>query len=89
MPHTGLFLLHSVSGDIDASSKRLTHPRTVKALCLSCRYSVDATEPPDLEVIKDGIILYCRNCGTRQAISHERFAEFWDRVRIFREIANE
>lgn len=89
MPHTGLFLLHTVNGDIDASTQQLSQPRSVKALCLTCHHHVDASEPPDLEIIEGGVILYCRNCGTRQALTHARFTEFWERVRMFREITNE
>lgn len=89
MPHTGLFLLHSVDGDMDASTKRLTKPHSVKAICLTCRHQVVANAPPDFEVIDGGVILYCRECGTRQAISDARFADFWERVRMFREITKE
>lgn len=89
MPHTGLFILNRVRGEIESATKRLVKPRSVKAICLSCYCHVDASSPPDLEVIEGGVILYCRHCGARQAITDARFAEFWERIRIFHEPCDE
>lgn len=80
MPYTGLFLLKDVSAQLDEGTNELKAVIAVQAICLNCRCLMRATSAPDLEVLPDGAILYCRQCGTRQVISNEHFRDFLARV---------
>lgn len=76
MPYTGLFLLRTVSGDFNPSTGHLSGPICIRATCLSCQGLLNAKAPPDIEHIAGGVILYCRNCGTRQAITIRHLEQF-------------
>lgn len=80
MPYTGLFLLRAVSGDFHPSTGHLSRAVRIRATCLSCGELLDAKGLPDLEEIPGGVILYCKSCGSRQAITHRHLEMFLART---------
>ena len=73
MCDTGLFYIHEVSGETDQSRGRFMTVSLLRATCLRCMKTFHASSRPELEVIDSGAILYCRSCGTRQALLNSRF----------------
>lgn len=76
MTYTGLFLLQGVDADVDGRTGSITALRSVKATCLNCQHLIEGSSAPHIETIKGGAILYCSECGTRQAITNAHFEHF-------------
>lgn len=75
MVYTGLFFVKDVSGKYDGHTGVLCGVTSVTAICLTCRSSFNAMQPPDLEILQGGALLYCRTCGARQVITNENFQD--------------
>ena len=86
MPDTGLFVLIDVVGSEDDFSSHRSRLTSVQAVCLTCRAHVNARARPELEILRGASILYCCQCGARQAITCARLDEFRARVRAFPEL---
>lgn len=81
MPNTGKFYLYEV-GSKDPPDEHSSYPTigVVRAECLSCHDVFSARDQPALTNIPGGgAALTCGKCGTRQAISAARFADFMER----------
>jgi len=76
MPNTGSFHLHEVLGHTQGTPEKFTYITAVRATCLKCKRTLNATGGPELERIPGGTVLTCGGCGTRQAISNARFDIF-------------
>lgn len=76
MCDTGLFYIHEVSGETGGSHAGFKTVTSVRATCLQCMRTLHASCRPELEMIDSGLILYCRVCGTRQAVPNSRFSGF-------------
>lgn len=81
MPNTGKFHLYEVA-PADSVPDNTTYPPVgvVRAECLSCFNLFTVSEEPGLTNIPGGgAAVVCSKCGSRQAISGARFAEFMER----------
>jgi len=81
MPNTGKFYLYEVAPK-DALDEQSRYPAigVVRTECLSCHDVFSASDEPGLTNIPGGgAALTCKKCGSRQAISGARFADFMER----------
>lgn len=81
MPNTGKFHLYEVS-PAESVPDHITYPPVgvVRAECLSCFNLFTVCGEPGLTNIPGGgAAIVCSKCGSRQAISGARFAEFMER----------
>lgn len=81
MPDTGLFYLMDVIAMPGASTQTtLNAILSVRAECLTCHHTMQVETQPSLtNILGGGAMLDCPTCRTRQAISGERFAAFFQR----------
>lgn len=76
MCDTGLFFIHEVAGEANQAVGRFAAITSLRATCLRCLRTFNASCPPELEEIGEASILYCCACGTRQALPNSRFDDF-------------
>jgi hypothetical protein len=76
MCDTGLFFIHEVAGEANRAVGRFAAITSLRATCLRCLRTFNASCPPELEEIGEASILYCCACGTRQALPNSRFDDF-------------
>lgn len=90
MPDTGLFYLYEVLCAAKPSADDSCGPlQFVRAQCIGCCAILEATSAPSLlNIPGGGAVITCMECGSRQAISGARFAEFVRRFPMGNEAAH-